>query len=513
MTPSARSHDTRWERLSELIAERMGLHFPRERLPDLQRGIAGAAEELGFQDLAAFIDMLVATPLSRPQLHVLATHLTVGETYFFRDPQMFEVLASQVLPELIRSRRGRRQRLRLWSAACATGEEAYSLAILLQQIVPDLAGWHVTILATDINARALRTAVAGVYGSWSFRGVPEGVKERYFSLAGDGRHSVRPEVRHLVTFEHLNLVEDVYPSLATDTNAMDVIVCRNVLMYFTAAQIHKVVGHLRRALVDGGWLVVSPGEASAQWFPQFATASFPGVLLYQKRDTERHPQDSGASASLHEHEPLATPIEIPLPLAPATVVQPAEPPPNESPEMPPPDTHVTAGARAFYEQGRYGEAADTLLSLCANDSGAPEAFSLLARALANQGRLQDARAWCDRWIAANRLDPAAYYLRAVVLLEDGQADEARRSLQRAVYLEPDFVLAHFALGTLARSSGRHEEAGRHFGNALRPLARLQPDDVLPESDGLTAGRLAETITALTALRTDDDERRARRRHA
>ena len=126
-------------------------------------------------------------------------------------------------------------------------------------------------------------------------------------------------------------------------------------------------------------------------------------------------------------------------------------------------------------------------------------FSTSARALANQGKLAEALTWCDRWIAAEKLNAAGHYLRAVVLLEQGNPEQARRSLQRAIYLHPDFVLAHFSLGNLARRSGRNGEADKHFANALHLLARLQPDTPLPESDGLTAARLTETITALTSL--------------
>ena len=226
----SRDDETQWARLSGLIAEQMGLHFPHERLVDLQRGLAGAAEDFGFDDIAACADWLLSTPLNKAQLQVLATHLTIGETYFFRDKKSFDVLASSVFPALIHARRGRERRLRLWSAACCSGEEAYSLAILLHQVLPDLADWHVTILATDINPVFLRKAVAGSYGEWSFRDTAAGFKERYFTRTEDRRYTIRPEIQKLVTFEHVNLVEDVYPSLATDTNARDIIFCRNVLM-------------------------------------------------------------------------------------------------------------------------------------------------------------------------------------------------------------------------------------------------------------------------------------------
>src|SRR3990172_1428696 len=156
--------------------------------------------------------------------------------------------------------------------------------MLLHQAIPDLADWHVTILATDINARFIRKAVAGSYGEWSFRDAPIGFKEGYFSRTDDGHYAIRPEIKKLVTFEHVNLVEDVYPSLATNTNAMDVIFCRNVLMYFTPEQTRKVIGNLHHALMEGGWLAVSPSEASQALFMQFVTLNCPGVILYQKGD-------------------------------------------------------------------------------------------------------------------------------------------------------------------------------------------------------------------------------------
>src|SRR5579863_3891123 len=196
---SDRHYETPWARVSEFVAQHMGLHFPRERLIDLQRGLSDAADEFGFDDVAACADWLLSAPPTRPQLQVLASHLTIGETYFFRDKPAFDVLASRVLPELIHARRGRERRVRLWSAACCSGEEAYSLAILLHQLLPDLADWQVTILATDINARFLRKAVEASYGEWSFRDAPSGFKQRYFHPAGNGQYVIRPDIKKLVT--------------------------------------------------------------------------------------------------------------------------------------------------------------------------------------------------------------------------------------------------------------------------------------------------------------------------
>lgn len=481
--------------LSDVIARTLGLHFPQERWSDLQRGLEGAAKEWGDADATASAGRLLSKPLTPSQLEVLAGHLTIGETYFFREKKTFAALAQQILPALIQARRGREQRLRIWSAGCCTGEEAYSLAIVVHQLLPDLADWQVTIRATDLNPRFLRKAVAGAYGEWSFRDTPKDLRARYFSPGGNGRHVVVPAIRQMVTFAPLNLATDSYPSPETDTHAMDLIFCRNVLMYFTPAQARNVVGRFHRALVDGGWLAVSPTEASQALFPQFVAESSPDTILYRK-DAARPGGGRPPPAAVPEPPPpFFAPVEAPRWQAneePAAAAQPRRPAPSRPPPPSPEAARASRQlAQALYEQGRYAEVADTLVP-SADDA---PAFSLLARASANQGLQAEALAWCDRWIVADKLDSGAHYLRAIILLERGEAPQARSSLQRAVYLDPGFILAHFALGNLARGGKRPAEAEKHFGNALQLLARCQPNDVLPASDGLTAGRLAEAIAA------------------
>jgi chemotaxis protein methyltransferase CheR len=482
-----------WSRLSEFIAEKMGLYFPPERWMDLQRGLEGMAKEFDFSTTAECIDWLLQGPLSKAQVLALAGHLTVGETYFFREKRTFEVLADSVLPELIRLRRNRGCRLRLWSAACCTGEEPYSLAILLHQLIPDLANWNVTILATDINQKFLRKAAAGVYGDWSFRESPPGFKERYFQPVGHGQHEIAPEIKKLVAFAQVNLVEDFYPTMATDTNAMDVIFCRNVLMYFTPAQAAKVAHNLRCALVEDGWLAVSPCEASQTLFSRFAPANFPGAILYQKSDRKVQVALSWTPPLWTEPAPFATPaLEMPI----------LEMPPAKESYQPAAPSTPLAVATSLYQQGRYADAAETLLnSMATHDAPNPKVLALLARARANQGELAGALEWCDQWVAADKLDASGHYLRAVVLQELGDRAQSRRSLLRATYLRPDMALAYFALGNLARAGGKNDEADKHFANASRLLKGCQPDDVLPESDGLTAGRLMEIISSFTAFGT------------
>jgi chemotaxis protein methyltransferase CheR len=505
--------DDLWQRVGEFIAQNTGLHFPAERRPDLQRGLTAAAAEFGLADGASCADWLLSAPLTRPQLNALARHLTIGETYFFRERKTFDALAEHILPELLRHRRGGGQRLRLWSAACSTGEEAYSLAILVQQVLPDWRDWDVTILATDINERSLQKAIAGVYGEWSFRESPPGFKARHFTPTPDGRFTIVPEIRNCVSFAHMNLAQDCFPSLPTDTEAMDVILCRNLLIYFTASHARKLVENLRRALADGGWLAVSPSECSQALFSRFAAVNFPGSILYRKGQVEERSPTAPASFDAIAERPAPVSGRITQRAAPASdsIAECAAPAldasPSSTPAVAAEPSQSCAEAESLYAQCRYAEAAGTLQALFAREATrTPAAFSrtayglralsLLTRALANLGEHADALAWSERWIAADKTDSVAHYVHAVVLQEMGESEAARGSLQRAVYLQPGFALAHFVLGNLARADARTAEANKHFANALHVLRGSPPDALLPESDGMTAGRLAEIIAGL-----------------
>ena len=468
--------------LSELLATRIGLHFPKERWGDLERGIVAAAPAFGMANAEACAHRLLSAPLTHNQIEILASHLTVGETYFFREKRSFEVLEERIIPELIRTRTHTERRLRIWSAGCCTGEEPYSIAMLLDRLIPHPKEWNVTILATDINPAFLRKAAEGVYGEWSFRDTPAWIRARHFKHGKNARFEIQPRIRKRVTFSYLNLADDVYPSLTNNTNAMDVIFCRNVLMYFTAAQAKKVIENLHRSLVDGGWLIVSPAETSNSLFSRFTAVGFPGAVLYRKQASEVRSQESGIwDQEVETGYPFAVPSLL-------SDVLPPAPPAFAADTTPSPPTH-----EASLNLDRSAVKPGEVPPFEVNDS---EASSRTARACANQGKLAEAVEWCEKAIAADKLNPANQYLLATIRQELGQSDAAMQSLMRALYLDPDFVLAHFALGNLCLSQGLRRKAERHFDNALALLHTHPHDAPLPESEGLTAGRLTEIITSV-----------------
>jgi chemotaxis protein methyltransferase CheR len=489
--------------LSGAIAAQMGLHFPKARWRDLERGIHAAAQEFEVPNVEACMQRLISSPLTQQQMAILASHLTVGETYFFREKHAFALLEEEILPALVRTRRGSARRLRIWSAGCATGEEPYSIAIALRNVIPAVQAWQVTLLATDINPRFLQKASEGVYSQWSFRDTPLWIRERYFTRQSGGRWAIRPEIKQMVQFASRNVLDEVDLSPVSNGAAMDVIFCRNVLMYLAPDQVKKVVQSLYRALADGGWLIVSPSETSHVLFAEFLTVNTAGGIFYRK-DGKRLPLTVDFSPRETPSDALAELRRgVWLPPGEASVAsgwEVASPPSvqegtGEEPPLPAPRQTPYMEALALYQQGRYTEVADKLGELCADDHANAPGMVLLARACANQGRLAEARQWCEKALAADKLNAGMHYLHATILQEQSALDEAIGALKRALYLEPRFVLAHWALGTLALRQGKLKESGKHVANALALLSAYRRDDILPESDGITAGRLREIITS------------------
>lgn len=481
--------------LNDFISSLMGLYFTDSRMGDLERGIGLAAKDFGFEDEAAFVSWLRGTPLKKEHIERLASHLTVGETYFFRDSSSIDALEREILPELIESRRDSK-RIRLWSAGCSTGEEAYTLAILLGRLVPDIESWNISILATDINARALGKASEGVYTAWSFRETPGWLRDRYFRQAGEGTYRIDPAIQKMVSFGYLNLADDTYPSLLNGTNGVDIIFCRNVLMYFSEAVARAVVKGLHDSLVDDGWLLVSPAEAVRSITGLFAPINLGGAIFYRK---------SGSPLEGPQQAALFRPL-MPLPPVQAEAgqqIEPAEPPEAGSvaAHSPSPGGFLAEAARLF-TLGFYNEAASLLESLPGEQRG-EDGMLLLARAYANMGRLEEAAKWCEAASAVDALNKAPYMLLATIRQEQARGEEAVKNLKKALYLDQDFVIAHFMLGKLLMSGrAANEQAMRHLRTAHKLLERKDDDELLPESDGMMAGRLREIIASMLKGSTD-----------
>ena len=454
------------------VEDRIGLHLPAGRLMDLERGLKAASHEMGWNDTEAFTrHLLDATPCKELQ-DMLAAHLTIGETYFYRDPRAFEVFETEVVPQLVRAHAGGPKKLRIWSAACCTGEEPYSIAMAIRRVLGDDSGWKIEILASDLNPRFLEKARQGIYGPWSFRTLPEEMRERFFHKHAEDRWRIDERIRQDVTFTTINFLEDSFPSQANGTQSVDVIFCRNVLMYFSRETAAMVIAKLRRSLVENGWFFTSATDAPRELFTGFTSHAAEGTIVFRRGANDATVKEAAPQRLVSAQREVCAQISepgigkaAPVKRTPVHFAQPEPSGPQSSP------LHGMA------------------------DMGVSFDLRHQARSLADKGRLDEALETIDLAIESDKLDVLAHYLRGVILHEQSKEIEAAASLHRALYLDPAFVLAHVALGNLMRRNGKEKAARRCFDNAREILGREDRDTVLPESGGMTAGRLLHMISS------------------
>ena len=414
-----------------LVAERSGLVFAPNRRAEAEAGLARAMDRAGDVDLA---DYLLLVRDNDTALGDLVDELTIGETHFMRDPEQMELIRREVLPPLAQ-RQAAGVPLRVWSAGCATGEEAYSLAILLEEEGLDEGA---VVLGTDLSMSALEKARAGSYPAWSMRGVTAEFREDYFRHVR-GRRILSHRIRDKVRFARLNLAgPESYA--AAGAYAMDLILCRNVLIYFDQEKAARIAARLYSCLAEGGVLLTAGADPLLAGHAPFEV-EVTGVGLVYRR-SRPPPVRIGARP-----DPIV-PSDPPVPPRPLSPVE------SKTPDL---------GRDAFFSVVDH-----------ANAQGAGEAVRIAEAALRR-----------------HPLDAALHYLRATLLLATGRDEEAEHAARRALYLDRTLALAHFLLGTILRKRGARTEALRAFRN-VRDLCAARPsDEELAAGAGERTGPLHE----------------------
>jgi chemotaxis protein methyltransferase CheR len=426
--------------IARLITERTGLSFTSHRCRDAELGIRRAMARRHVLDPDAYLPRLERHDA---WLDDLVAELTVGETYFFREPAQFAWLREQVLPDVVR-RRGPEASLRIWSAGCASGEEAYSLAMTAQDAG---LGGRVTVLGTDISRPALARAQHAVYRPWSLRGLDDATRERHFHRVEKG-WQVDQRIRELVTFAPHNLASDGRGAPAD----VDVVFCRNVLIYFDGDTVRRVLRGLLSSLVEGGWLVLASSDPRLEPDDTVEAVTMSSGVCYRKSSARR----------------------VAVPAAPPPRIRPVAPSAEPAPEP-------TVDSPRTRDRGR-------------DDQHASSAVARI-RALAHAGGRDAAVREAERAVRADPLVCDVHVLCATLLLDGRRDDEAIRYLKRALYLDPSLVIAHFLLGAALGRRGDVDGARRAFRNARDLAAALPADHPVALGDGEPAARVAAAAAA------------------
>ncbi|HEY9638035.1 MAG TPA: protein-glutamate O-methyltransferase CheR [Coleofasciculaceae cyanobacterium] len=267
-----------------LIANHTGLEIRERDKVALSEKIILRMKRLKLGSPETYYQLLnSATSESNQEWKIFVILLTNIESYFFRDQDQFNLLQNHILPELIK-RKQNNKTIRICSAGCSSGEEAYTIAILLKELLPDLEQWNLMILGIDINQDALQKATKGIYRSWSFRRVDVEIVQRYFEAINDQYH-LKPSIKQMVEFQALNLVKELFPHPNTELREVDLILCRNVFIYFEPSAIAKVLNKFYDALQPLGYLITGHAELYGQNLSKFQTKIFPESVVYQRQYT------------------------------------------------------------------------------------------------------------------------------------------------------------------------------------------------------------------------------------
>jgi chemotaxis protein methyltransferase CheR len=477
-----------------LLGLRTGLAFAPDRRPGAELGIRRAMHRAGVADPERYRRLVER---DEALFDDLVGELTIGETYFFREPGQFQLLRQTILPEF-RRRWGDEHILRAWSAGCASGEEAYSLAIVFaEEGLADRA--H--LLATDVSPAALAKARRATYASWSLRGTGAAAALPHLERHGN-RFVVKDAIRRRVAFEQLNLALDVYPSHTTGTCGLDLIFCRNVLIYFDHETIRAVVGRLFAALAEGGWLIAASSDPPLSAEAPFETVVTDLGVFYRKPvgnvapgRAMMPPAPAGRCSLPPPEKPLALSFEPrPSPAITKVADAPSDPAPapgasvsvSVSVSVSLNVEEVLGAARDDLAAGRYALAAERTRA----HTDLADAAALRVRALANLDPAEADRA-CAEAIERHPLSSELHYLRAVLLHGLGSDIEAARAARRVLFLDRSLAIAHFLLGTIQRRRGDRAGAWRSFRNARDLCAARPGSEVVALTDDEPAGRLAE----------------------
>src|SRR3989304_2613910 len=267
----------------ELLIQTSGLFFEKSRNQSLHFALWQRLQHRGYGSYREYYNLLKFHPEGCLEIRELLDLITIGETYFFRNKAQFDVLMRFVLPEIIQRKVDSRDRcIRVWSAGCSGGDETYSIAMAMMEVVPSYQEWRISILGTDINRNGLACAKEAIYGEKHIAHLPKEYLGKYFK-AGGSTYRLHAKVQELTQFEYHNLAKD--PFIQERMRDIDILFCRNVIIYFDGQTTQRVIENFHNCLAQDGYLFLGHSETLWQITDKFERVEFPQTFIYRKRSS------------------------------------------------------------------------------------------------------------------------------------------------------------------------------------------------------------------------------------
>jgi chemotaxis protein methyltransferase CheR len=487
---------------AEAIAQKIGLRIRQGEQDSLAQKIGLRIRALQLAVPEQYYQLLsLPGPAGEREWQHLAELLTNNESYFFRDRQQLNLLKNQIFPQLIKQKRQQGNlTLRVWSAGCSTGQEPYSLAIILKELLLDIDAWNLAIFGTDIDLAALNQARAGIYSEWSFRDTEPRIKQQYFKLKARN-YQIEPSIRQMVTWQKLNLLSDQFPQLFSNLREIDLIVCRNVFIYFGSATIGEILAKFYDTLQPGGYLLVGHSELAGQNLSRFQAQIFPQSLIYQRRQ-------SSLLASLPakvKKQPVSQANKPPINPQPVVTSVQRQVKPQLIPQLLKMDIAVATAAQAMsalaeaqkllqqakhlWQQKQSNLALKKVEQALALQPQNIAACCLLGKIYLELNQLDLAIAMSDRAVAIDSVNLELNYLLAEIALYQDDRAMAKKIFKKILYLDPESIKAPIELNRLYQQAGDRLRASKMAQQAIKMLQKLPNSQTIPACNNLSVAEL------------------------
>jgi len=465
----------------ELMLQSCGFSFESDRAVTLERALRRRMQALQSGSGNAYLAQLYR---DKQELDRLIELLTVNETYFFREADHLRLLMDRLLPELMRAANG--APVRILSAGCSTGEEPYSVAMMLRERYGEESERMFCVVGVDIDAAAIAAARQGKFRKGSFRGVDEAMRQRYFEPCGNDVSRLRAEVRAQVEFAVVNLLGPCYPDCMQHP---DIILYRNVSIYSPQAVQREIFRMLAGVLREGCYFLVGATETMHHDIGILSLIELDSLFLYRKIpgiviDERRGPRQNGALPPRGRTAHAATPVvaDSSAQRVPVATPPPVPPWPASAPEQRS-ATGGASGSRRHFDDAlekarsnRYEEALAILAALVAGDGTLVRAHSLRGSILVNLDRFEEARSACDRVLTLDPLCIEGHLMLGVIARHQGDNDQALRRFRQSIYLNSACWLANFYLAEIVFAAGDKNRAFGGYQSTLRILESSPPGE-------------------------------------
>lgn len=454
----------------DFLEKKSGLHFDQSKMESLKASLLQRMQVNQLDNFEHYYRFLAFHPEGEKELRNLLSLITINETSFFRQKEQFIVLEEKVLPELIREKEKRDAHLKgifsldIWSAGCASGEEPYTIALILKEKFSELQNWNINILGTDIDQETLEQAKKGIYGRNSLRSTEPEYRKKYFTKI-ENRYLLKEEIKKMVSFAYHNLAGESYPSPQLAGGAhhsgahhsgtyrkWDIIFCRNVLIYFKPEKIENILDHFYRHIQDNGCLFLGYAESIGR-FSQFTLIQRDNTFYYQK-EVSKEVLTSEVTVSKDD----SFTQQIPSPIVSSKA------------------SGEKSGGKTRVSVVKLPKEGDSLE--VKTEKLYQEILQLLDRE-----EYDFALKKIDELMKMDKFLPEGYYLRGVIEDKLNHSEEAIAEFKRTIYLDKNFLMAHFNLAEIYVRMGRKKDALRKYNNALSILEDREIEDPIPFSGG------------------------------